>query len=164
MDNITESYVKQLATILEKRGWTCATAESCTGGMVGAVMTALPGSSRWYKGGIIAYANSVKTTLLGVPESVLESHGAVSEVVAVRMAQGVCAALGTDIAIAITGVAGPDGGSVEKPVGTVWIGWAVKEQCAARCFLFNGDRDAVRHAAVEQALQGALGACGMGEG
>lgn len=145
--------VAQVAAALKKRGWTCATAESCTGGLIGAALTAQAGASLWYKGGIIAYANACKTAMLGVPQSMLDTHGAVSEAVARAMARGASAALGTQAAVAVTGVAGPDGGSAEKPVGTVWIAWAMPECCTAQCFLFSGDREAVRQATVAQALQ-----------
>jgi nicotinamide-nucleotide amidase len=145
-----------------------AVAESCTGGMLGAQMTDIPGASDVFHGGLIAYDNRVKRQLLGVLESDLNEHGAVSEPVALQMAKGIRIRLGTEIAVSITGIAGPDGGSAEKPVGTVWIGLDVSEgrppidrpdgyppitPCAkARLFHFAGNRDEIRYRAAQAAL------------
>lgn len=148
--------VPSLARALREQELTCATAESCTGGMIGAALTSLPGSSQWYRGGVIAYANEIKTALLDVPARTLAVHGAVSQPVALAMALGVCRACGADAAMATTGVAGPDGGAPDKPVGTVWIGWALSGRAVARRFLFAGDREAVRRAAVAEACAGLL--------
>lgn len=134
---------------------TIATAESCTGGLIGAAITSIPGSSAPFKGGIIAYDNDVKMSQLGVPEEILKSHGAVSEKVAKTMAQGALKALDVDLAISVTGIAGPGGGSEEKPVGTVWIGLAQKSQ-PAKAALFNfGDigRNKVRDVTCYEALK-----------
>ncbi len=133
-----------------------ATAESCTGGWIGKVCTDLPGSSGWFAGGLITYTNAAKTALLDVATTTLANHGAVSEPVALAMAQGAQHALAADYAIAVTGIAGPDGGSPEKPVGTVWIAWAGPEGAAAQVFSFAGSRDAVREQTVAAALQGLL--------
>lgn len=109
------------------KGVKIATSESCTGGLIGGAITAIPGSSDIFIGGIIAYNNKIKTKLLGVPPSSLGKHGAVSEIVAKRMAAGAVERLGVDLAVSVTGIAGPKGGSKLKPVGTVWIGVATKE-------------------------------------
>ena len=134
-------------------GYTLATAESCTGGAVGAALTAIPGASAVYKGGIISYCNEVKQKLLGVPASVLETYGAVSAPVAEAMAVGARRALNTDVAISVTGLAGPDGDEFGHPVGTVFIGYADAQHSLSRHFLFAGDREVVRGQAVEAALQ-----------
>jgi nicotinamide-nucleotide amidase len=130
----------------------CAVAESCTGGLAGAVLTHVPGSSRWFKGGIIAYDNAVKSALLGVPGAVLARYGAVSHPVVRQMALGACAAINVPLAVALSGVAGPDGGSADKPVGVVYLGLALHGAAWSRRYLFAGDRAAVRQAATRAAL------------
>jgi nicotinamide-nucleotide amidase len=136
------------------RGLRIAVAESCTGGLLGGRLTAIPGSSDVFWGGVIAYDNSVKTEILGVDASVLAREGAVSNPVAEQMADGVRSRLGTEIGVAITGIAGPGGGTAEKPVGTVSIGWSgVGARRSAQSRLF-GDRDEVRHRATQAALNG----------
>ena len=150
----TKPFVLELAEALKARGLTCATAESCTGGLIGGALTAVPGSSEWYMGGVISYANSVKTGLLGVSEADLAAYGAVSEAVVRSMALGACRVTGADIACAVSGVAGPGGGTPEKPVGTVWIGWCLHGETRAEKFLFDGDREAVRAQTVEEAVRG----------
>ena len=152
----TAALTRELADALLSRGLVCATAESCTGGLIGAALTTLPGSSRWYAGGVVAYANEVKTPLLGVPADVLAAHGAVSRPVAESMARGVRRATGADVGLSVTGVAGPGGGSADKPVGSVWLGWSLGDETRAELRRFDGDRDAVRAAAVENALSGLL--------
>lgn len=139
---------------LLKKGHMCATAESCTGGMIGAACTSLSGASQWYAGGIIAYANSVKTALLGVPASCIEVHGAVSREVVSHMAHGLCKALRVPVGLSISGIAGPDGGSLEKPVGTIWLGYMVHGQQSSRCLLLQGTRDEIRQQAMILALRG----------
>ncbi len=134
------------------RGKTVATAESCTGGLICGALTAIPGSSDVVLGGIVAYANRIKTALLGVPAPVIAEHGAVSAPVAAAMAEGARAALAADIAVAVTGVAGPGGGTAEKPVGLVWFGLATAGGTVTRSERFDGDRDAVRRATVLVAL------------
>jgi len=133
-----------------------ATAESCTGGWIGKVCTDLPGSSGWFAGGLITYTNAAKTGLLDVAATMLASHGAVSEPIALAMAQGAQQSLAADYAIAVTGIAGPDGGSAEQPVGTVWIAWAGPDGITAQVFTFAGSRDAVRRQTVAAALEGLL--------
>jgi nicotinamide-nucleotide amidase len=135
------------------RGLTIAVAESCTGGLLGARLTAIPGSSDVVLGGVIAYANAVKTALLGVPETMLREHGAVSEPVARAMAAGARAATGARVGLAITGVAGPGGGTDEKPVGTVWIATDLDGEIDARGSRLIGDRAEVRQRAVQAVLE-----------
>ena len=137
------------------------TAESCTGGWIGKTITDVPGSSAWYLGGVVVYSNLLKQALLGVHASTLAAHGAVSEEVAREMALGALEVLGGDVALSVTGIAGPDGGLPDKPVGTVWFGWAWRtpdhtlETRTAR-ELFSGDRDAVRRQSVARALREVL--------
>ena len=132
--------------MLAERGLTLATAESCTGGLIGARLTAVPGSSRYYRGGVVAYANEAKRDLLGVPEALLSEHGAVSAPVVRAMAEGARARLGADLALATTGISGPDGGTAEKPVGLVWIAFASKDGVEAEQMVFPFDRE--RHRAI----------------
>ena len=134
-------------------GKTLATAESCTGGGIGAALTAVPGSSAVYKGGIISYTNWVKADLLGVDERLLETLGAVSAPVAEAMALGARKALHADVAVSVTGLAGPGGDEYGNPVGRVYIGYADENISTSREFTFSGDRDAVRCQAVEEALK-----------
>lgn len=137
-------------------GKTLATAESCTGGMIGAWITAVAGSSKVYKGGIISYTNEVKTAHLGVNAELLEKEGAVSAPVAEAMAAGVRLALNADVAISVTGLAGPSGDDRGTPVGTVYIGYADSRGAEAICFRFDGDREQVRTQAAQEALKLAL--------
>ena len=132
---------------------TLATAESCTGGMIGAAITDVAGSSAWYRGGWVTYENRRKVEDLGVDPIVVERDGAVSKAVVTAMAAGAAARSGADLAVATSGIAGPDGGSAEKPVGTVWIAIADADGVEARCFRFPGDRSLVRSRAVAMALQ-----------
>ena len=133
-----------------------ATAESCTGGGIAAALTDLAGSSAWFDAGFITYSNAAKQRMLGVsPEHFRESGtGAVSEAVVLEMSLGAVARSGADVSMAVSGVAGPGGGSAEKPVGTVWIAWCVEGRADAECFLFGGDRAQIRHATIASALQG----------
>lgn len=145
----------RLADLLEQQGLMITTAESCTGGWVAKVLTDRSGSSAYVHSGIVTYSNDAKRGLLGVNESSLERHGAVSEAVVLEMVAGALAVTGADVAVAISGVAGPAGGSEDKPVGTVWFAWG-RSQSAAEAVvrLFEGDRDAVRRQAVLCALEG----------
>ncbi|MCR0980485.1 CinA family protein [Roseomonas populi] len=146
-----------LLSALRERGMVAATAESCTGGLVAAALTAVPGSSDAVQGGLVTYSNAMKMRLLGVPEGVITRHGAVSAECARAMAEGALRAAEAGLAIATTGIAGPGGGSAEKPVGLVFIAVASGGgDVAVRRCLFPGDRDAVRAATVEVALQMAL--------
>lgn len=136
------------------------TAESCTGGWVAKACTDLPGSSNWFLGGVVAYDNSLKTGLLGIEPRLLASEGAVSQAVVREMATGAIGRLGGDVALAVSGIAGPDGGSPGKPVGTVWFAWALRhdDRLEVRTALevLEGDREAVRRQAVACALRGLL--------
>lgn len=134
-------------------GLTVATAESCTGGLVAHVLTGIAGSSGYLRGGIVAYADDVKVALLGVSPEVIAAHGAVSAQVAVAMAEGARAALGSDLAVGVTGIAGPGGGTAEKPVGLVYVASAGGAAPTVRRFLWSGDRDANKRASARAALE-----------
>lgn len=148
-----EALLVQISGRLLARGWMLATAESCTGGLIAAACTELPGSSTWFERGFVTYSNAAKTELLGVPAPLIAAHGAVSEPVARAMAEGAVAHSAAQASIAVTGVAGPTGGSADKPVGTVWFGWCVdgtthsERQCFARL-----NRPGVRQATLAHAL------------
>ena len=145
----------QLGETLAVRGLKLVTAESCTGGWIAKVLTDPPGSSVYMDAGLVTYSNSAKQLLLGVSSASLEQFGAVSGAVAGEMAEGALAATEADIAISVTGVAGPGGGSAEKPVGTVWFGWCRRgHRAETTCEHFSGDRDVVRYQAVLFALEG----------
>jgi nicotinamide-nucleotide amidase len=152
-DQSEASLAKELVTRLLERGATLVTAESCTGGGVGAAVTAIAGSSACFLGGVIAYANAVKIAQLGVPADLLEAHGAVSEPVARAMAEGARVRLGADIGVAITGIAGPGGGSEAKPVGTVDFAVATAAGARYKRVRLFGKRDTIRHAATQWALK-----------
>jgi nicotinamide-nucleotide amidase len=141
-----------LGSLLLKHQITCAVAESCTGGMVGAAITSIAGSSAWFRGGVIAYSNDVKNRLLRVPGSVLLEQGAVSAETVVAMAAGVADLLGTETAVAVSGIAGPGGGSAEKPIGLVYIGVFAAGTAVAFRHVFTGGRSEVRAATVRDAL------------
>jgi len=143
----------QLGNLLRKRGLTIAVAESFTGGLIGHVITNAPGSSVYFQGGVIAYANEVKMDILGVSEQTLIKYGAVSRETVLEMARGVRAALNTDIGISSSGIAGPDGGSAEKPVGMAWIGLSVLQSEAAEQFVYSGDRLQIKEQATQAAIQ-----------
>jgi nicotinamide-nucleotide amidase len=148
--------VEVLATALKARGLVLATAESCTGGLIAGACTEISGSSDWFERGFVSYSNAAKTELLGVPAALIEAHGAVSEPVARAMASGALEHSRAQVAVSVTGVAGPTGGSAEKPVGTVWFGWATLAGVWSECQRFDGDRSAVRAATVQHALAGLL--------
>ena len=143
-----------IGEMLKQRGQTIATAESCTGGKLAALLNKHAGSSAFYKGSVVAYANEVKVNVLGVSPETLKTHGAVSEETVLQMAEGIRRLLGTDYAIATSGIAGPDGGSAEKPVGTVWIGWATPAGSSAECFRLGKLREQVTDRACMKALIG----------
>jgi PncC family amidohydrolase len=138
--------------LLLRRGWRLSVAESCTGGLLGSAVTSVPGSSGWFEGGVVSYSDRVKARVLGVPAGVLEEHGAVSRETVKAMCGGVSALLGTEAAIAVSGIAGPGGGTEEKPVGTVWIAVLAGSGSDCRMYRFPGDRNAVREASVAHSL------------
>jgi len=152
-DLSTPLLVERLADLLLKKGLRLATAESCTGGLIAGACTDLSGSSNWFERGLITYSNEAKTELLGVDAALIARRGAVSEQVAQAMAQGALAHSHAQVAVAVTGVAGPTGGSRAKPVGTVWFGFAVPGQLITEKMHFIGDRAAVRAATVHHALK-----------
>jgi len=158
MFNTVKDDVAAIARLCNARGWQVATAESCTGGLLAAACTEWAGSSAWFERGFVSYSNTAKTTLLDVSAGLIEAHGAVSEAVARVMAEGAVQHSRTHVALAVTGIAGPDGGSHHKPVGTVWFGWHVTAYASApaathsECRCFAGDRSAVRQATMRHAL------------
>ncbi|MDO9145018.1 CinA family protein [Rhodoferax sp.] len=141
-----------LAPLLLRKGWFLTTAESCTGGLIAATCTELAGSSHWFERGFVTYSNAAKCELLGVDAALIERHGAVSEAVARAMAVGALVHSHAQAAIAVTGVAGPSGGSADKPVGTVWLAWATPSGVISELKHFDGGRSAVRQATVQLAL------------
>lgn len=149
---------ERLVGKLVEAGLTCATAESCTGGGVGSAITGVAGSSSVFWGGVISYDNSVKRDVLGVPQEILDGKGAVSSECAAAMSAGVRRLLKTDLAVSVTGIAGPGGGTPEKPVGLVWFGVATAGGVHTERCLFHGDRAAIRAAAVDHALKMLLSA------
>ncbi len=159
-DGILYSLAEELGQHLQTAGLFVTTAESCTGGWIAKCITDVPGSSAWFRRGLVTYSNEAKSELIDVPASLLETHGAVSEGVVRAMAQGALHQCAADLAVAVSGVAGPDGGTLEKPVGTVWLGWAQRTDngplVTARLEEFEGDRDAVRRQAVMAALEGLI--------
>ena len=163
----TARLVQALAAQLLARGWMLATAESCTGGLIAAACTDLAGSSSWFERGFVTYSNAAKAQMLGVDAALIAQHGAVSEPVARAMAQGALQRAHAQVALAVTGVAGPGGGSADKPVGTVWFAWALPGQAAgavsetplqdsmlhSEVMHFAGDRAAVRQATLHHSLR-----------
>ena len=148
--------VQTLAQALLARRWMLTTAESCTGGLIAAACTDLAGSSDWFERGVVSYSNAAKTDLLGVPPALIAAHGAVSEPVARAMAAGAVAHSRAQVAVAVTGIAGPGGGSADKPVGTVWFAWCMNGQISAESQRLTGNRSQVRQQTVAHALQGVL--------
>jgi len=145
-------HAQHIGSVMKGSGRTLSICESCTGGMLGSTITSVPGSSRYFIGGVIAYSNNIKIRLIGVRRKTLEDHGAVSGPVAQEMAQGVCERLGTDIGLSITGIAGPAGGTRNKPTGLVYIGIALKKKVIVRKFTFKGSRKSIRQQACHCAL------------
>ena len=155
---------EQLADVLLQHGWALATAESCTGGMIASRCTDLSGSSHWFERGFVTYSNEAKHEMLGVDSALIAEHGAVSEAVAQAMALGALRHSRAQVSIAVTGIAGPTGGSAEKPIGTVWFSWATPSDAGptlgaetawvkTEVMHFSGDRATVREAATQHALQ-----------
>ena len=149
---LTHDICELMANFLQKKGWFLATAESCTGGMISAACTDLAGSSAWFERGFVTYSNAAKTDMLGVDAALISQHGAVSEAVARAMVQGAIRHSNAQVAVAVTGVAGPTGGTAAKPVGTVWFGFATPAGVITETHRFDGDRAAVRQATVHHAL------------
>lgn len=145
--------LERLAQQCLRAGVTLATAESCTGGGVGSALTSIAGSSRWYQGGVISYSNQMKQRVLGVSTETLENQGAVSEACAREMLLGVLEVTGADLAVSVTGIAGPDGGSPQKPVGTVCFGWGGRQSIQVHTLVFEGDRESVRRQSVVFAIE-----------
>ena len=153
--NLTD-LASRLGDVLQREGARVSTAESCTGGGIAEAITRIAGSSAWFEAGFVTYSNVQKTRQLGVPEPLFDQVGAVSREVVEAMARGAQQNSGARFSVAVSGVAGPGGGSSEKPVGTVWLAWAAGEQVVARRFQFDGDRQAVREQSVEAALVGLI--------
>ena len=156
-DLLLEGLGARVGSALRARQRMLAVAESCTGGWIAKVITDVSGSSGWFDRGFVTYSNAAKAELLGVPKSVLVTHGAVSAETVAAMASGVLARARADVAVAVSGIAGPEGGSADKPVGTVYLAWALRQQAVqVEHRQFAGDRDTVRRQTVIAALQGIL--------
>ncbi len=152
-----ETLATEVGQLLSRQNLVLTTAESCTGGWVAQAVTSVPGSSRWFDRGVVVYSNVSKQELLGVRAETLTRFGAVSESTVREMAEGALSRSRAQVALAVTGIAGPDGGSNEKPTGTVWFAWAGKDRpTVAAHHIFSGDRQEVRHQAAEEALRGVV--------
>ena len=157
MTTTTRMLAQQLGELLLSRNATVTCAESCTAGGIASAITDIAGSSSWFRLGLVTYANVAKQSVLGVSPDTLAREGAVSEAVVIEMARGALAKAEADIAVAVSGIAGPDGGSEAKPVGTVWFCWALGDgEVSTRCLHLDGNRDQVRHEAVATALSGLI--------
>jgi len=153
-----EALAEDLARELVDKGWMCATAESCTGGGIARILTEIAGSSSWFERGFVTYSNEAKLEMLGVSSATIKRFGAASEETAREMARGALRNSRAQASMAVTGIAGPAGGSLEKPVGTVAFAWALEgKETTSATRRFDGDRRAVREAAIEQAIEGLLG-------
>lgn len=155
--NHTAQLLEDIATVLKRLHWQLVTAESCTGGLIASSITELPGSSAWFERGFITYSNLSKQDMLSVPEELIRTHGAVSKDVAKAMVTGALKHSVGQVALSVTGIAGPDGGSIEKPVGTVCFAWAIRDNPPILLKRqFHGSRQEIRWAACQEALQGVL--------
>jgi nicotinamide-nucleotide amidase len=152
-DKELDALALRLGRALLVRGWRVATAESCTGGWIAKALTDVPGSSDWFDGGIVSYSNAAKINLLGVPKELIDTHGAVSEPVVRAMANGARERFGTELAVSVSGISGPTGGTPDKPVGTVCFAWATPTNTGAARRLFTGGREGVRRQSVAFALE-----------
>jgi nicotinamide-nucleotide amidase len=152
-DRDLEASALKLGRALHVRGWRLAAAESCTGGWIAKVLTDVAGSSQWFDGGVVAYSNAAKTALLGVGSDLLAAHGAVSEEAVCAMAEGARSRFATELAVAVSGIAGPGGGTADKPVGTVHFAWAAPSGTTAARRIFAGSRESVRRQTVALALE-----------
>jgi nicotinamide-nucleotide amidase len=153
---MTTRLAKQVGKVLKSRGMMLATAESCTGGGIAYAITKVSGSSDWFDRGFVTYSNTSKEEMLGVSPHTLKINGAVSEATAREMADGALQYSRAEVSLAVTGIAGPTGGTQEKPVGTVWFAWVSKGKSKAVCHYLTGDRDAIRVKATRVAMQGVL--------
>ncbi len=159
VEKTAHTLVTKLARLLVLAGRSVVSAESCTGGGIASLLTSVPGSSQWFERGFVTYSNKAKEELLGVSAQTLSKQGAVSEAVAAEMATGALENSDADVSVSVTGIAGPDGGTAEKPVGTVCFGWAVRgHEAKTTRLVFTGDRQQVREQAVFRAVQGLLDA------
>jgi nicotinamide-nucleotide amidase len=156
LEQTSQSLCQLMADLMLKKQFFLTAAESCTGGLIAAACTDLAGSSQWFDRGFVTYSNAAKTEMLGVDAALIAQFGAVSEPVAAAMARGAVQQSKAQVSVAVTGVAGPSGGSVEKPVGTVWIGWCVSSETTTELCHFEGDRATVRALTVQRALQGLI--------
>lgn len=147
------AFLKRVGDLLISRNLSVSTAESCTGGRIASLITSVAGSSAYFKGGIVSYSNEVKIDVLGVPKSDVEEYGAVSKPVVEGMARGAMRVLGSDCSVATSGIAGPGGGTPEKPVGTVWIAVAIGNRIESHCFHFTGDRQEIIRQSTEKAFK-----------
>lgn len=154
MNDLLTQYAERLGQLLTERQAKVTTAESCTGGGIAEAITRVSGSSAWFDCGFITYSNQAKSQLLAVPAELIAQHGAVSETVVMAMAHGAVERAGAEFGVAVSGIAGPSGGTDDKPVGTVWLAWKGPQGAYARRFVFTGDRAAVRLQAVAEALRG----------
>jgi nicotinamide-nucleotide amidase len=152
----SRSLCRLVADLMFEKQFFLTAAESCTGGLIAAACTDLAGSSQWFDRGFVTYSNAAKTDMLGVDAALIAQFGAVSEPVAAAMAQGAVRHSAAQVSVAVTGVAGPSGGSAEKPVGTVWIGWCVNSETTTELCHFEGDRAMVRALTVQRALKGLI--------
>ncbi len=143
----------QLGKLLVKRHWRISSAESCTGGWIAKCFTDIAGSSDWFEGSVVSYSNRIKVELLGVSADTIETDGAVSETVVRQMARGVIDLTGAEVSISVSGIAGPGGGSDDKPVGTVWLCWQLPGHVSTECIHVEGDREAVRQGTVKHAIE-----------
>ncbi|MBT7307554.1 MAG: nicotinamide-nucleotide amidohydrolase family protein [Gammaproteobacteria bacterium] len=158
--NSVEQILQKLSHQLLERGWKVAAAESCTGGWIAKLLTDLPGSTAWFERGFVTYSNEAKVDMLGLSAATLQQHGAVSEATVKEMVAGALDHSHADLAVAVSGIAGPSGGSVDKPVGLVWFGWQRRDgRCHCESRQFEGGRDAVRAQTVWVALKGLSDFC-----
>jgi len=153
-DRDLAALAERLGSALRARSWTLAAAESCTGGWIAKVVTDIPGSSAWFVAGYVVYSNDAKVRMLGVPAATIAEHGAVSEPVVVALAEHARRDSGADLSVAVSGIAGPGGGTPAKPVGTVWFAWSGPDGTRTERRRFDGDRESVRRQSVAVALQG----------
>jgi nicotinamide-nucleotide amidase len=159
-----EALARRVGESLAARGWTATAAESCTGGWIAKAITDVPGSSRWFGAGFVVYSNAAKSAMLDVPAATIAADGAVSEPVVVALAENARRHSGADVAVAVSGVAGPGGGTAEKPVGTVWLAWSGPSGTRTERRRFDGGRENVRRQTVARALEGLLTLTGDGSG